>query len=271
MVPVPLFKLRSRIASGERVQLVTYLMLRFTLGYFPSTIMSATLWICRCDNKASGCSGKKVREQNEKQEDEQEEAAEAPPPPPPPPPPPSTTVLFRCYRLSCSSCQVPRKIGLDLCNWARRCIARLNRRARCASWVLLGQPGGCGVHRLAYVLRRGERKREKKTKIRASWHSARRSSVRHRATTLDFVHWNPNTGVVRAGRTVDSTIRCCEHNINPAEVYRDERRTPKFRAHCTFILIISFTFFNCSFSALWNNKLDRQISLRISRYTHIFL
>ncbi|KYN16985.1 hypothetical protein ALC57_10757 [Trachymyrmex cornetzi] len=190
MVPVPLFRLRSRIAD------------RCTSSSTPCAITSVTLWICRCDNKASGCSGRRVREQKEEQEDEQEEAAEAPPSPPPP----STSVLFRCYRLSCSSCQVPRKIGLDLCNWARRCIARLNRRARCASWVLLGQPGDCGVHRLAYVLRRRERKREKKTKIRASWNSARRSSVRHRATTLDFVRWNPNTGVVQPAPTFVSRL-----------------------------------------------------------------
>ncbi|KYM80740.1 hypothetical protein ALC53_08909 [Atta colombica] len=72
MVPVPLFRLRSRIAdrctssstsSEERARLVTYLMLRFTPSYFPSTITSATLWICRCDNKASGCSSKRVRDE----------------------------------------------------------------------------------------------------------------------------------------------------------------------------------------------------------------
>ncbi|KYN06330.1 hypothetical protein ALC62_02667 [Cyphomyrmex costatus] len=45
---------------------------------------------------------------------------------------------------------------------------------------------------------------------------------------------------VRAGRTLDSTIRCCEHNINPAEVYRDEHRASKF-VHTAFILIISFS------------------------------
>ncbi|KYQ56955.1 hypothetical protein ALC60_04159 [Trachymyrmex zeteki] len=130
MVPVPLFRLRSRIAdrctssstpcAGERARLVTYLMLRFTPGYFPPTITSAALWICRCDNKASGCSGRRVREQKEEQEDEQEETAEAPLPPPPP-----TSVLFRCYRLSCSSCQVPdtgcwllvRHTGRAAINW----------------------------------------------------------------------------------------------------------------------------------------------------------
>ncbi|KYQ56957.1 hypothetical protein ALC60_04161, partial [Trachymyrmex zeteki] len=45
-----------------------------------------------------------------------------------------------------------------------------------------------------------------KTKIRSSWNSARRSSVRHRATTLDFVRWNPNTGVVQPALTFVSRL-----------------------------------------------------------------
>jgi len=44
---------------------------------------------------------------------------------------------------------------------------------------------------------------------------------------------------VRAGRTVDSTIRCCEHNINPTEVYRDEHRIPN---SCTLHLSRLFLF-----------------------------
>ncbi|KYM80738.1 hypothetical protein ALC53_08907 [Atta colombica] len=101
---------------------------------------------------------------------------------------------------NCATCAQER-------NRTRALGARLeNAQAKKRERLTKSKKQDCRVHRLAYVLRRRERKRKEKTKIRASWNSARRSSVRHRVTTLDFVRWNPNTGVVQPAPTFVSRL-----------------------------------------------------------------